>query len=348
MKATPQAQIVHESETQRQHARFSLPARVICAGKEYEMKDLSSGGIALRNFEGNLARGKQVPMDLKLPFGAFSLGLNLTAEVRHNEGKVLGCRFTSLESEQVSFINHALKSYMAGDILASGNILSVAARNNFTKPRPYANTNAAPGLRRQLPGLFLVAVMGFLILAFLFGNLHNRMFIVKAGDAAVTGPFVSVRAGVEGIFDSRLDPGLTLVQKNQVIGTISPASGGNTAVLSPCDCYIARKYVSEGEMVGRGQQIVSLMPIDAKPWVIAEVDPADGKRITAQTHVAVSVFGSQIPYSGRVVSMESTLSGTRQGSETQVLAKIQLDQKLPVNFVNRLATVTFENQQPWF
>jgi mannuronan synthase len=235
-----------------------------------------------------------------------------------------------------------IKAFMSGEVVTSGNILNVAGRNNFTKPRTHANVNAAaPSLRRQLPGLLVVAAIGCLITTFIVGNLYNSLFIVRSEDAAVAGPVVSLKAPDAGVYRSRLDQGVTLAQKGQVIGTITPGNGGAAvAVQSPCNCYIASS-VDNGEAVTEGQQVVSMTPIESKPWILAEVDPAQAKKIGPETVATATVFGSEIEYTGKVISMESALSNPARAGNRSVLMKIALDQKLPVNFVNRLAAVTF-------
>jgi len=338
------AQIAHESETQRQYPRLSLPARVILNGKEYAVKNLSAGGIAVSGAEGSFAAGKRLSLDLKLLFAGFWLGVPLAAEVKHCDAAegILGCRFVDQGQEQVSFLNHAIKSFIAGDIVTADNILSVARRNNHTQVRPHANNNrSAPSLRRQLPGLLLVLAIGVVVTALIVGNLYNSLFIVRADDATVTGPAIAVRTASEGVFTSRLDPGLSLVQKNQLIGTVTPLNGPPVAIQSPCNCFIAKTYAATGDIAPQGQQIVSLMPVDAKPWVIAAVGPQQAKKIGPDSQATFSIFGSRNTYTGHVTSMESPLSNPKAGEEKSVLMKIIPDQKLPVDFVNRLAAVTF-------
>jgi alginate biosynthesis protein Alg44 len=345
MSAAPHPQITHESETQRQYPRLPLPSRAVMNGKEFEIKNLSAGGVAICGVGAGSARGKPIAFDLKLPFKGFFLSVGMNAEVLYYNAaeKVLGCRFINQGQEQISFLNHAIRSFISGDLITSENILNIAARNNFTKARSHANSNATiASFRRQIPGLLLVLVTGILIAMLIGGNLYNSIFIVKADDAAVMGPTIAVRASVEGVYHSRLDSGLVLVQQNQVLGTITPENGGSTITLqSPCDCYIAKTYVSSDEMVSRGGQIMSLLPTDSRPWILAEIDPAQAKKIGANSSATISVFGSSVSYTGHILSMESPLSDDRANGSKAVLMRIGLEQKLPVDFVNRLAAVTF-------
>ena len=346
MNAILQSQISHESETQRQYPRFSLPSHASLNGKECAVENLSAGGVALRDVNEGFAKGKQISLELKFPFSSFSFSLPVKAEVQYYDAakKTVGCRFVNQNPEQVSFLNHAIKSFIAGDIVTANNVLNIAQRNNFTLARSAANSNAAaPSFRRQLPGLLLVLAIGAALIALIAGNLYNSLFIVKADDAAVAGPVLTVRAAGEGIFHTKLDPGLSLVEQNQVIGTITPVNGGPaTDIQSPCHCYIAKNYAMTSDLAQQGQQIVSLVPVDAKPWVIAEMDPQQAKKVGPDSVATISIFGSKTPYTGRIVSMESALSESRIGSDKATLVKIIPEQKLPVDFVNRLAAVTFD------
>ncbi len=89
-----------------------------------------------------------------------------------------------------------------------------------------------------------------------------------------------------------------------------------------------------------GQEVISLLPIDAEPWIVAELGPDQAKKIGSNSKAVISIFGSRTKYTGRVVSMESGLSDTRAVGTRPAMMKVHLDQKIPVDFVNRLAAVT--------
>ncbi|MEZ0226296.1 MAG: PilZ domain-containing protein [Alphaproteobacteria bacterium] len=344
MSAIPSIQVTHESEVQRQHVRLALPARAFLEGKEYEVKDISCGGIALRNVKGSFPKGKNLLLDVRFVFDGFSFDIRLNAEVRYYaaDKNILGFRFTGLTPQQVSLLSQIIKSYIAGDIITAGSILNIAARNSMAKPRASANRNAPPpGIWKQLPGLAAVAILGLLIITVIAQNLYSSIFVVRSDTATVTGPAVALRAQAAGIFRSQIEPDLAFVRQNQPLGTVTSAAGSAVSITSPCNCYIAKTEAASGELVAQGQKILSLMPVEARPWIIADIDPAAGKRLGSQTTATVSVFGSRNQYTGRVASVESATGGATPGAARTATAKIILDQKLPVDFVGRLAAVTF-------
>jgi hypothetical protein len=342
MKANTAPQIVHESETQRQHVRLPLPAVVELGGKEYGVRDLSSGGVGVKDITGEYKRGQHVRLRLRLPFGSFSLDANLEAEVQHYNAKekTLGCVFVNLSAEHIALLNHVLRAFMAGDIVASGDLLNVAARDNTAKVRNKTQNAAAPDLKKQLPGLVLIGALGLLIAAFILGNLYTSLFVVKAGDAAIAGPVIDLTAPSDGIFHAKLDPGVSLTQPGQTIGAV----GGNE-IKSPCNCYIVTQTAADGGYVAEGKRLITLIPVNAKPWISAEIDPQLASKIGPDTKATITVFGAKTEYTAHVISMESGLVSAEAqavpGAARPVVMKLAPDQKIPVDLTNRPATVVF-------
>jgi alginate biosynthesis protein Alg44 len=346
MKTAQQGQIVHESETQRQHVRLPLPAHAEIGGREYDIKDLSSGGVGVKDIEGNYTRGQHLPLRLKLPFGTFALDVTFEAEVQHYspKEKSLGCVFVNLTSEHISLLNHMLKAYLAGDLIASSDLIGIASRDNFTKTRKQGGTNAGVhDIKKQLPGLITVGVIGLIIAMFILSNLYSSLFIVKSNDATVSAPTVEMRAASEGFYHSKLDAGASVVHPNQVIGQVTPADGrAPTDIKSPCNCLIVTQNAPDGAFVQAGKTVVTLVTTDAKPWVTAQVDPTLAVKVGTDTPASITVFGAKTQYTGHVVSMESGISDPAQPFVTHpVLMKIVTDQKLPVDLTNRPAAVSF-------
>jgi len=334
-------QIVHESETQRQHVRLAIPGRVQVNGKECKLRNLSAGGIAIENATGDFKAGTPVRLDLMLPFDGFSLSTRIEGEVRHYSAaaKFMGCRFVNPTPRQISFLTHVLRSFISGEVVSAGNILNVAARNNFAKARPPVNRNT-PGFARQIPGLLMVAVLGVLLILFIGQNLYNGIFVVRSRDAAVAGPVTALRAPSAGTVHMKLDPGLAIVKQGQPLGTVTSSGGSAVTLLSPCNCYITKTHIAAGETASAGDRIMTLTPLDAAPWIVAQVETNAGMKIKPSSPVKVSVFGSTVKYTGHVASVESPLAG---GGENASM-KIMLDQKLPIDFINRPAAVEFSTR----
>lgn len=181
--------ITHESEVQRQHIRLPLPAQAEVAGTYYEISDLSSGGVGINDIGGNFSRGETLPIRIKLSFGSFALDLTIDSEVQHFDPatKQLGCRFKNLDSEQLSLLNHVIKAFMAGDIVAGNNLLNIALRDNFAKPRKTSDARAPKfSYLRQLPGLIGISAIAIIAVVFILTNIYQSLFTVTATSATIT------------------------------------------------------------------------------------------------------------------------------------------------------------------
>ncbi len=233
MTAQPAPQIVHESETQRQHVRVQIPARAEIAGRGYMVKDLSVSGASIEGVETPYIDGAQINLTIMVPFESFSLNVSLKAFVTHYDtaAKVLGCQFTNLSREQLSILNSIIQSYMSGVIIKEGDLLNVVARDNFVKIRKELQKEDVRDIKaiakRALPFLFMgaAAILGGF---FVMGNVYEKMLVLKSYQASVQSESIVLRSSAAGIFTSTLPEGVEKVTKGQTIGTIE----GTAYVLS--------------------------------------------------------------------------------------------------------------------
>lgn len=352
MAASVKQQIVHESEAQRQHVRLPLPAVAVIDGKSYETKDLSSGGVSVLNITGNFSAGDKIPLHIKLPFAGFSLDLGIDAEILHYDAsnKSLGCRFIELGTEQLSLINHALKAFMAGDIVAFGDVLNVSSRDNFVKARKSVSPGAEVpfDLKRQLPGLAVIGLIGLVAAFFIVSNIYESVFVLKTPVAYVSGPAIEARAASEGLFKSALAADTVTVKPGQTIGSVQTGTGLNTAttaIQSTCDCLLVQKFRHDGEFVGAGEKVLSMIPVDATPWIIATVSPVEAEKLSINNKTTIGIAGSRTEFTGRVVDIRMgeavpAFAGN-QPAQPSVQVKIVPDQKLPIDLMGRPARVSF-------
>lgn len=346
MKSAAQ-QIVHESETQRQHVRVQVPARAELDGRVYMVKDLSVSGLSLENVDTVYADGAQLQMVMSVPFESFSLNVTLKAFVTYYDAaaKKLGCQFTDLTREQLSILNTIIQSYMSGIIVTEGELLNVVARDNFVKIRKELSKEEAQDFkaiaRRALPFLFMgVAALfgGF----FVMGNIFEKLLVLKSYQATVQTESIVLRAQAPGLFTSVLDANVERVTKGQKLGSIEVAAlavaapqplpavdanaegsgnaimGGSQTVdvVSPCDCYFMRQYVRNGLFRAVGEPIFKLLPIDAKPVVKAIVSAEDVVRLTLRDKVTMQITGEEGIYTGVVQDIEAVDSTAANSAVT--------------------------------
>lgn len=343
--------VVHESETQRQFVRLPVPAQAKMGEYSYYVKDLSSGGLALVDVSTGFIEGTRFPLSLTLPFSSFSMQLVLDAQVKYYlpQEKLLGCQFVGLSADQVALLSHVIKSFMAGEIVKSGDLLNVAARDNFTKPRAKkigSDGKEVVNLKRQIPGLILVSALGLAALTFIGANLYESLFVMKTNNAFVQGAVTQVRAVEQGVFMSKLEPGATAVKNRQEIGAVN-----QNDLKSPCDCLIVTQHRQDGEFVVPGDPILSLVPMESEPWIVASLKPEDARKLTLDGAVKISIAGTKVEIPGKVGSIRADMSEPAMGGDLSALigggsrnvqVRIIPEQKIPTDLINRPARVVFE------
>lgn len=340
------ANIVHESEAQRQFVRLPVPAEAAIDGQSYVVKDLTAGGLSIVDVSRAMKEGEALKVTLYLPFSSFSLQMELQAVVRYYlpSEKVAGMQFTGLTPDQISLLNHVIKSFMAGEIIRSGDLMNVAARDNFTKARPKKMLDGKPvvELKRQISGLLLVTVLGLVALAFIANNIYENVFILKTNNASVQAATIQVRAIERGILTSKIQPGQESVKDRDELGSVN----GND-FKSPCDCIITKVHRRSGEFVVEGEPLVSLVAADAVPWIKVTVKPEDARKLNIGTEATVAIAGSKNELTGSVESIKTDAGEWGDAPifpslANQVFVMIKPDGKIPSSLINRPAHVVFQ------
>ena len=354
-------QIVHESETQRQFIRLQLPAMADIQGKRYSLKDLSSGGVAIRDIGQNLKRGDMLPMDLILPFQDFSLDVSLNAEVQYYDKKlnVAGCRFVNLNAGQVSILSHVVKAYISGDIVGGPDILNVVARDNFVSVRQHKSQQDVSTLDK-IRHYITYGVIGLVALglaAFIFLNVFERAFILTSPNGVVRTESFEISSAAPGVFSMALPEGVMAVEKGQVIGRIetnltgqAPADSADTAapalqIKSPCDCFIAETYAANGQYRAQGMPLMRLIPQKGNITITTLVPMQDSHKIKIGSMVVMTVAGTGQEISGTVSDIRaSDKPVVPDGMNTSVAASlitIKPDTAISLDHIGRPVLVEF-------
>lgn len=342
-------QLVHESEVQRQHVRVELPAaRAVIRNKTYSARDVSVGGIRLKDVQDKFQKHEKIILELSLPFEAFSLNLNLPCVVEHYDAKdkTLGCAFTTLTDAQMSLLNVVIKSRMAGTIIDAGDILHIAGRNNFVKFNRDANGVALtkPQTIKRNGIMLAFSLLGLLCLALIIGNIYQRVAIISTSNAYVHADTLTVKAPVNGEFQYMLGDSITKLRTGQKIGQIKTyvtENGGHESlmqtsipVLSPCDCMIINSAIENGEFRIAGEPIITLLPTGQAPWVSARIPTGDAHNITNGQIADIHIFGSNETVKGTIHDIAISAAGNEF-----IDIKIKPDKVLPLSALKKPAIV---------
>ena len=366
MNTAVNANVVHESEAQRQHARVKIPAKLRLLNGQpnaplVRVEDLSAGGLSfvapanLRPSVGEVIKGR-----LQFLIDNLGLAMDVALQVRtidSSTGRV-GCQFQNLDTQDISTLRHLITSHLSGDLISMGEVLATLQRDNFTKARKSKDGGSglsAFGRLRAVTfsvGIFAVGLIAF---GFVAKSVYGMYFVSHSTSGLVSVPSLDVTMPREGTVTS-------LVAPNGNVAKGSPLATFNTSMLdmlkgnldpdemqpakieelfgrqlagtmtSPCDCVVAKQLVADGQYASKGQVIFQMVPrnvaanVDARFTYRQFADVQPGARVTFQ------VAGEDGDHSGKIVSA-TALSPADLSSDIRV--QIQPDEAINSNLAGR-------------
>ncbi|MBD8705073.1 MULTISPECIES: PilZ domain-containing protein [Pseudomonas] len=366
MNTAVNANVVHESEAQRQHARVKIPAKLRLLNGQpnaplVRVEDLSAGGLSfvapanLRPAVGEVIKGR-----LQFLIDNLGLAMDVDLQVRtidSSTGRV-GCQFQNLESQDISTLRHLITSHLSGDLISMGEVLATLQRDNFTKARKSKDGGSglsAFGRLRAVTfsiGIFAVGVIAF---GFVAKSVYGMYFVSHSTSGLVSVPSLDVTMPREGTVTSLVAPNgnvakgaplatfntsmLDMLKGNLDPDEMQPAKieelfGRQLAgtMTSPCDCVVAKQLVADGQYASKGQVIFQMVPrnvaanVDARFTYRQFADVQPGARVTFQ------VAGEDGDHSGKIVSA-TALSPADLSSDIRV--QIQPDEAINSNLAGR-------------
>lgn len=368
MNTAVNVNVVHESETQRQHARVKIPARLryLNANREtveVKVEDLSAGGLSFYAKQplpvGEVMRGR-------LQFTVDNLGLSMDIEFQvrsHNaaDGRT-GVQFQNLEPRDIATLRHLITSHLSGELISIGDVLSTLQRDNFTKARKQKNDGGGLtplGRLRAVTfslGVFVVGVAAF---AFIAKSVYGVYFVSHAEAGVVSVPTTQVTMPRDGTLQALVENGAEVVKG-------APLASFSTSMLdllkghlddeqlepakveelfgkqmsgtltSPCDCTVARQLVDDGQYAAKGAVIFQLIPRTSTPTIDARFSYRQFDDVKPGTRVNFQIAGDGEERTGRIVS-SANLNSDDLSSDIRV--QIKPDAPLPSQMVGLPASV---------
>lgn len=365
MNTAVNANVVHESEAQRQHARVKIPAKLRFFGPdrtpvEARVIDLSAGGLAFNAGQLPLKIGDVYKARLQFVIDNLGLAMDVELQVRsfdRETGRV-GCQFQNLEQRDISTLRHLITSHLAGDIVSMGEVLATLQRDNFTKARKVKDGGhgmTAFGRLRAVTfslGIFIVGVAAF---GFIFKSVYGMYFVSHAQAGLVSVPGMNITMPRDGTVQS-------LIKADGIAAKGAPLATFSTSMLdvlkghldedqlqpakveelfgkqmtgtltSPCDCTVAQQLVANGQYASKGDVIFQLVPRNSEANVEARFSYRQFRDVRPGTAVSFQVAGEDKTRTGKIVSSTS-LKSADLSSDIRVL--IQPDEALDSSLAGR-------------
>ena len=356
------ANMVHESEAQRQHARLKLPAKVRFQGQqggvqEVELIDLSAGGFSFEQgsqsvVEGKLYRGK-------LMFKVEGIGFAMDVEFQVRSiigGKRVGCEFHNLRPREMSALRYIISSFVGGELVNVGGLISILQRENFTKARGGKDNERLSllGRLRAMSLTLVILVVGLGAFAYVLYQFYDIYFVTHADSAQVSVPGTQVAMPREGTVQSLVTVGST-VSKGAPVATFtanmldalkgalpeSEMTPDNLERLfnkrfqgtltSPCDCKVVSQLVGDGQVAPKGTPVFMLAPVDSVATVEARFPYRAFNKLQPGTPLTFLVGGETTERGGRIASIALQDGGLA----SDIRVHIQPDEPLASDLAKR-------------
>ena len=381
--------IVHESETQRQHVRVRLPAsirfKVDGAERRHRLHDVSAGGFSFTCTKEHYATGQLFRGTLTLAGDTVGFTIPVSFEVHSAVNDRVSCRFQDLRGQTAAALRHVITSFVGGELVTVGDMLSTLQRHNFASPRA---TKRGSGLGlasriRALLGTSLALALGIAAFSYTLVRLYDIVVVTHAAAAKIAAPTYTITMPRDGTFFSLL-PENGRVAKGQPLGSFQtglldvvagvPGSFKMTpeqlsslvgqqlsgSLASPCDCIVQKRFVTDAQYVLRNQPVLELVPQTAKPYVLGRFHYDEIRKLTIGRTVHIQLNGADRQIEGTVAQLRvlpaqlidsnglNDLNGLNTNAAiTDVIAVIEPSVPLPLARVDEPVDVRIDPLAPW-
>ena len=338
MNTQVNANVVHESEAQRQHARVKIPAKLRFAGNDrtpmqVNIIDLSAGGLSFNAANQTFKVGDVLKGRLQFVIDNLGLAMDVDLLVRNADRQTgrVGCQFQNLDLQDIATLRHLITSHLSGDIVTLGEVLATLQRDNFTKARKVKDGGSGMGPFARMKAVVVSAgvfVVGLVAFGFIVKSVYGLYFVTHAQSALVSVPGMNITMPRDGTVQS-------LVKDDNLAANGAPIATFSTSMLdvlkghldenqlqpanietlfgkqmtgtltSPCDCLVAEQVVANGQYASKGDVIFKLVPRNSEANIAARFSYRQFGDVLPGTRVNFQVAGEDALRSGKIVSSTS-------------------------------------------
>jgi len=324
--------IVHESEAQRQFVRVKLPATIQFSTegvrKQFQLHDISAGGFSFDPGVEKFKLGSSFSGHVLLNVDSVGFTIPVTFEVRTVDEQTsrLGCVFQELGVKEVAALRQILTSFIGGELVTTGEMLSTLSRENFVRARGAGSGLSGGGKARALLGTFIALVVGLVAFGYATFKLYDLVFVTHATAAKVAATTFTITMPRDGTFfplvaqDGSIKKGQAAGQfETALLQVVEGISGSfkltaqqlselvgeqlRGSIASPCDCIVQKSFVVAGQYVLRNQPLLELVPEGTKPYILARFHYDQMKNLPIGREVVLRVNGSPETMTGKVTSL---------------------------------------------
>src|ERR1044071_467712 len=225
MEELGHAEVVHEAEAQRQSPRVKLRGRVHVLDKRKEeafrLHDLSAGGLSFIAEGAPFKPGDQFTARLEVTVMTVTFTLRVRCEVRNKNADRIGCQFQDLGPGEISALRRLIHGTLAGELVATGDVITALSRDNFVKARDLSRAGSGLTGTARARALLMTALMfslGLIAFVYAVDKLYELAFVTRATAAKIAAPTFVISMPRDGTFFS-LVPDDGHVKKGQPVAS---------------------------------------------------------------------------------------------------------------------------------
>ena len=338
MNTQVNANVVHESEAQRQHARVKIPAKLRFLGTDrtpmqVNIIDLSAGGLSFNAANQSFKVGDVLKGRLQFVIDNLGLAMDVELLVRNTDRQTgrVGCQFQNLDLQDIATLRHLITSHLSGDIVTLGEVLATLQRDNFTKVRKVKDGGSGMSPFGRMKAVVVSAgvfVVGLVAFGFIVKSVYGLYFVTHAQSALVSVPGMNITMPRDGTVQS-------LIKDDNLAANGAPIATFSTSMLdvikghldenqlqpanietlfgkqmtgtltSPCDCVMAEQVVANGQYASKGDVIFKLVPRNSEANIAARFSYRQFGDVLPGTRVNFQIAGEDALRSGKIVSSTS-------------------------------------------
>ena len=270
---------------QGEHPLLDIPFVVGIDGRQFKGERLSLVAAEITGLMDPALDGATRLMRFMFPFKGFSVTLDVLGQVQsldRGNGHAT-VTFVDPAGAHLPQLRHLINSYIAGDLVALGEVIGVAP----SQPSPASRAVAsAKGLTfGRIIGSAGLALATLALIAAVGSLAYTRIFT-----QALIAPGLVVQDGMTltATAAGQVDYVNTAAAKGEVAYTIRASSGEMLSIAMPCDCSATALAATVGATVNAGQPMLSVHAADAPVVLTATVPAADMLTLAFADHVSAS------------------------------------------------------------
>ncbi|RLA83699.1 MAG: hypothetical protein DRG78_03575 [Epsilonproteobacteria bacterium] len=279
-------QVLHEAEHTRQHSRYNIPALVEIEGKIFNLDNWSASGVAIKDIDE--PKKQFLKAKLLFDFGTFSTALEVTLEKKNyvNDTKILGCGFSELTKDKLSFMHYIINAYIAGEVVTAGSIIEILKKDRFTSKDMSKVLNPEMSLTKkillrikQLMIYTTLTLIVFGLVTFISFTLYSKLFIVKSLSASIDTQMVIIRAPQPSYYSSLSNIVGKQIKKGDILASMKLIGGGANSIESPSEGRVTIEHVLNKSFVDKGEPLLTIIPSEAKAYIEAKVSALQSSKL---------------------------------------------------------------------